>query len=539
MTVRYSPSVYMQTHALYLLILIVNVLVCHSKIVRTNNGPIVGQDRGNYETFFGIPYALVDEENPFGRSLPHPDFTTPFNATDSSVKCPQLVPTESGILQCLRLNIYVPKSTNKNIPVFVYIHGGGFIFGSAGEYDAKHLVQHEIVVVTINYRMGPYGFFCLNTDTVPGNQGLKDQVTALRWIKRNIAAFGGDPDKVTIAGESYGGGSVDLHLYSENEKLFDKAIIQSGGADAEALIVEPNNNAAYTLAKTFDPTVKIQDALSLLAKQDPIEVMKAFRSSGMLLRACEERKQPNKKIEYFFTANSKALHCPLKVSGTHIMIGYTSKETFADFFKLANEAYGRDFFLEKIKNNFRLDEKTTKEAVQSVKSFYLGNKNISKDVMLELIDFTSDFMVNYPAERSVNRFLEQGAMVYKYLFSYIGNSPYKNIEGVGAHHTEELQYLFDWQTAGELRGEDNILMRDRMTKMWANFVKFGNPTLNESDLITVRWQQTSQNTKPYLDIDLQMKMKEKVYQNRMEFWNTFWRKYGKSRMPYPSEPARV
>ncbi|CAH0403213.1 unnamed protein product [Chilo suppressalis] len=585
--------------ALYLLLVTVNELLCQTTIVRTNNGWIVGQDRGDYETFFGIPYALVDEENPFGldfghpkehfsqlraqileyacdsererrpsystllksmkirltksmrtvkqgterstldrlssmlssassynwvvlstkiihyrlftsafevvlaalrespasrfprrprsteripateslsvprltRSLPHPGFATLFYANNPSVKCPQLFPKENDIveIQCLRLNIYVPKTTNKNIPVLVYIHGGGFIIGSAGKYDAKHLVQHDIIVVTINYRLGPYGFFCLNTDSVPGNQGLKDQVSALRWIKRNIAAFGGDPDKVTIGGES----SVELHLYSENEKLFDKAIIQSGGADAEALFEEPNNNAAYTLAKTFDPEVKEQDALKLLSKQHPTEVMEVYRLSRMVLGTCEEREQPNKRVEHFFTANSKALHRPLKVSGTQIMIGYNSKETFAGYVKLPNKGYESDIFLEKIKNNFRLDEKTMKEAVQSVKSFYLGNKNISKDVMLELIDFTSDFMVNYPVERAVSRFLEQGALVYKYLFSYTGNSLYNNIEGAGVSHLEQLQYLFDLEAEKELKGEDNILMRDRMTALWANFVKYG------------------------------------------------------------------
>ncbi|RVE50779.1 hypothetical protein evm_004528 [Chilo suppressalis] len=212
------------------------------------------------------------------------------------------------------------------------------------------------------------------------------------------------------------------------------------------------------------------------------------------------------------------------------MIGYNSKETFAGYVKLPNKGYESDIFLEKIKNNFRLDEKTMKEAVQSVKSFYLGNKNISKDVMLELIDFTSDFMVNYPVERAVSRFLEQGALVYKYLFSYTGNSLYNNIEGAGVSHLEQLQYLFDLEAEKELKGEDNILMRDRMTALWANFVKYGNPTPRESSLLTVQWQPTSQNTRPYLDINLQMEMKENVYEKRIDFWNTFWEKYGKYRM---------
>ncbi|CAG9792923.1 unnamed protein product [Diatraea saccharalis] len=511
----------------------VNVLSVDN-IVVTNNGPVLGQDRGNYNTYFGIPYALVDEKKPFGKSLQHPDFASPFNATDSTVRCPQSVPTPGGILQCLRLNIFVPKTINKQLPVFVWFHGGGFVFGNGGEYDAKHLVRHDIIVVTINYRLGPYGFFCLNTDEVPGNQGLKDQLTALKWVKKNIASFGGDPNKVTIAGESYGGGSVEMHLYSETEKLFDKAIIQSGGVDAEALIVKENRNAAYTLAKVFQPEVKKQDAVNVLAKQDPVEVMKAFGSSGMLLRACLEKRQ--RKGGNFFTKKSIALYSPQKVKDTHIMIGYNSKETFADFMRLPDDGYARDIFLEKIRNNFKLKGKRLEEATRLVKTFYLGNKNISKETMLELVDFTSDFMINYPEERAITRFLNQSAVIYKYLFSYTGNSPYKDVEGVGAYHTEELQFLFDWGTMKELTGDENILMRDRMTTMWANFVKYGIPTPKETNNLPVIWQQVSRNTRSYLDIDRDFKMREDVYKDRIEFWNGFWQIYGKYRKPYRSEP---
>nr|UEP64293.1 teratocyte carboxyl esterase [Cotesia flavipes] len=519
----------------FLLLLSVSVVSVFSvdNVVLTNIGPILGQDRGYYNTYFGIPYALVDENKPFGKSLPHPNFTTPFNATDSTVKCPQSIPTPGGILQCLRLNVFVPKTTKKQTPVFVWIHGGGFVFGSGGEYDAKHLVRHDIIVVTINYRLGPYGFLCLNTDEVPGNQGLKDQVTALKWVKKNIAAFGGDPEKVTIAGESYGGGAVELHLYSEAEKLYDKAVIQSGGADAEALIVKENGNAAYTLAKVFQPDVKKEDALNVLVKQDPIEVMKAFGSSGMLLRACLEKKQ--RKGGNLFTEKSFALYSPEKVKDTHIMIGYNSKETFADFMRLPDDDYAKNIFLEKIKNNFELEGIRLELASQLVKTFYLDHDNISKADMLALEAFASDFMINYPEERAVTRFLNQSAVIYKYVFSYTGNSPYKDVKGVGAYHTEELQFLFDWGTMKELSGDDNILMRDRMTAMWANFVKYGNPTPNQTNILPVVWQRVTSD-KSYLDIDRELKMKKDEYKDRMEFWDLFWSFYGRCRKLYRSEP---
>ncbi|CAG9792922.1 unnamed protein product [Diatraea saccharalis] len=509
----------------YLVFLFLFVNACHGVLVHTAKGPVRGQDAGYYRTFFGVPYALVDKSNPFGVSLPYPDFTTPFAASDSSIKCPQAVFTAEGILQCLRLNIYVPKTSKRNLPVLVWFHGGGFLFGSAGEYDGKYLVKHEIIVVTANYRMGPYGFFCLETEDIPGNQGLRDQVTALRWIKNNIAAFGGNPNDITISGESYGGGAVELHLYSENEKLFNKAIIQSGAADEEAMYLQPDSEAAFNLAKVFNPSVTKDGALDLLAKQDPIELMIAFNATGKLLRVCKEKKFRNGRVENFITTNSSQFFNLKKVSGTPIMIGYNSKETFNDFVIQPDEFYdeNQDFIEKKIRDNYKLSEEELKREANRVKRFYLGNRNISKDVMLELIDFMSDFFINHPEEKAVTRFLNQNTVVYKYLFSYIGNSPYKNVTGVGAYHTEELQYLFEWSEAGVLSGDENLKMRDRMTAMWANFVKHGKPTTCKTDLLPVKWEQALPNNRAYLNIDKEMKMGNHVYKKRMDFWDNFWK----------------
>lgn len=409
-------------------------------------------------------------------TLDYPKFKTPFIANDSSIMCPQVYFNDNGILQCLRLNIYVPhEAITKPRPVLVWFHGGGFAFGSAGEYGAQHLVKKDIIVVTANYRQGPYGFLCLNDASVTGNQGMKDQIEALRWIQRHISDFGGDPTQVTISGESYGGGAVDLHLYSKYETLFDKAIIQSGSIYVtEGIFVDPDHRAAIKLANHLGHNVKTtQEALKVLAKANPIAVNKATRELKMILTLCKEAKF--KGVTNFVTEDPFHMRNTLKVKNTKIMIGYTSQEMLYEFANKPESFYnesGNPFYVQ-LNNTFVFPKHDLEKLSKIVQNFYLGGRPIGPEVQLELSNFLSDFAVNYGVEWSVNRYIEQGAKVYKFLFSYIGASDYQNITGAGAAHTEELKYLFDWVWAKPLTTEEQMMIRDRMTTMWANFVKYG------------------------------------------------------------------
>uniref|UniRef100_T1HUH8 Carboxylic ester hydrolase n=1 Tax=Rhodnius prolixus TaxID=13249 RepID=T1HUH8_RHOPR len=125
-----------------------------------------------------------------------------------------------GSEDCLYLSVYThslkPETLN---PVLVYIHGGVFEFGG-GEFEGRpgNFMDHDVVVVTMNYRLGPLGFLSMEDEILPGNLGLKDQTMALRWVQRNIKNFGGDPKKVTIMGESAGGASIYLHMISPMSK---------------------------------------------------------------------------------------------------------------------------------------------------------------------------------------------------------------------------------------------------------------------------------------------------------------------------------
>ncbi|KAG5274060.1 hypothetical protein AALO_G00158710 [Alosa alosa] len=150
---------------------------------------------------------------------------------------------------CLYVNVYTPAQPAKEakLPVMVWIHGGGFIMGCASNFDGSVLAAYQnVVVVTIQYRLGMLGFFSTGDDNAPGNLGLLDQVAALEWVQKNIHSFGGDPSSVTIFGESAGGVSVSLLVLSPlSTGLFHRAIAESGTADLVGLI----NTDPLTTAK--------------------------------------------------------------------------------------------------------------------------------------------------------------------------------------------------------------------------------------------------------------------------------------------------
>lgn len=161
-----------------------------------------------------------------------------FDATRDSPKCPQPVESAAEISEdCLRLNIYSKNISRSALtPVIVFIHPGGFYEGSgrSDEYGPQYFMRRNIVLVTLNYRLGALGFLSTGTSEAPGNNGLKDQVVALRWVKDHIQTFGGDPNSITIMGYSAGGISVTLHMVSPMSKgLFHKAIVMSGAATGQ------------------------------------------------------------------------------------------------------------------------------------------------------------------------------------------------------------------------------------------------------------------------------------------------------------------
>ncbi|XP_063697794.1 putative inactive carboxylesterase 4 [Culicoides brevitarsis] len=208
-------------------------------VITINDGILRGsKNRGNYYSFIGIRYGRPPYgDRRFRAALPEPAWDGEKRATAYGPQCPQTPILNGGKFtgeeDCLFLNVYLkdfPKA-NESLPVMVYIHGGAFKGGS-GDFlitGPEYLIQENIILVTLNYRLGPLGFLSLDLHEAPGNAGLQDQILALKWIQRNIDGFGGDPDRVTIFGQSAGAVSTDALMLSPAAKgLFQRVISQSG-----------------------------------------------------------------------------------------------------------------------------------------------------------------------------------------------------------------------------------------------------------------------------------------------------------------------
>lgn len=243
-------------------------------IIGTTTGSLrgisVSTTVGPARAFFGVPYA----EPPMGAArFKKPQLKKPwkgvYNATSLPPLCPQrplhfneyymTKETDPMSEDCLFLNVFTPEKPSPTLrPVVVYIHGGFFSYGglSMKLHDASELAAREdLVVIILAYRLTVFGFLNMGVEDAPGNMGLYDQLMALHWIRSNVKAFGGDPDQVTIMGQSAGSFSVGVHLTSPKSKgLFRRAIMQSGSPFTSTLsnTKEQASHRARVLAKTLD-----------------------------------------------------------------------------------------------------------------------------------------------------------------------------------------------------------------------------------------------------------------------------------------------
>nr|WRX05980.1 CCE006i [Helicoverpa armigera] len=504
-------------------------------LVSTKLGSIKGTSGEGFTKFLGIPYAVVDEKNPFGPSVPHPGFKEVFHATTTR-QCPQMrqgIPT--GSIDCLNLDIYVPNTVNsgKPLPVMVWIHGGAWVVGTSTTQatDPVTLLNHDVILVAINYRVGLYGFLCLDIPELPGNQGLKDQTQALRWIKNNIAAFGGDDSNITLFGESAGGMSVNMHLYSLNEKLFDKAIIQSGPALSYWMMVKSNDTILLILAEEFGfRTANVRDALRFISTIDPhLLVLKAFElgitsSAGNdqpLTKPCVEKAFD--EVDHFITEHPMNLKSS-KVHQMPIIIGHTRREFHFQYASRDQEFFDSFDLKPLFEMGFYVKDEM-EDALNTVKHFYFGDEKFSKE---ELIQLGTDLIFGHSTQRMANQLLESGAKnVFRYVYSY-----------ENASHADELTFLFDQGLRFNQASEEEKIvlmqspMRARLTLLWTNFAKYGNPTPKPTELVPFIWTPITKTTQPYLNMDSEFTLSSRPDHSRMAFWDLFYKLYGKYQMWY-------
>lgn len=391
-----------------------------------------------------------------------------------------------GDENCLFLNVYTPNLDGEFLPVMVFIHGGAFLFGSGNSnlYGGDYLVEKDVVVVTINYRVGPLGFLCLNTPEIPGNAGLKDIVQALRWVHQNIKNFGGNSGNITVFGESAGGAAVSLLTASPMSKnLINKGIIQSGCALGHWAIQKKPIENAKLLAKElgcessdigeileFLTTTPVKDIIEAREKLCPLEDdMKNLKNSFVPVVEKEFH-----GVEAFMTEPFINFLTSGRVADIPIMIGSTTLEFAFDF-----PSDDLQIFIPKDLNIERNTQQSL-EITEKIKTLYFKGNPASVENLNEKFHLVADMLINIDTHRYIRYLINvTNKPIYYYKFDYVGalNMPsklFKCLDLNQASHMDELGYLFrnDLQKDVELSPQDEKT-RERMLRLWTNFAKSG------------------------------------------------------------------
>jgi para-nitrobenzyl esterase len=371
---------------------------------------------------------------------------------------------------CLNLNVWTPaKSRDDKLPVYLWFYGGGFAVGASSEprYDGEYLARQGIVVVEPNYRLGVFGFLAhpeLTKESghgASGNYGLLDQVAALRWVRENIAAFGGDPNNVTIGGESAGSASVGGLMASPLSKgLFHKAIGESGAffpspsrsMDAGSLV------EAERAGVQFASSVGAASLADLRAKKADELLTATMKANPFLFGPIVDG--------HFLPAPVPAIYARGEQARVPLLAGWNSSE-LSSAVAMAQDKPTPAVFADTLRQQF-------KDHAQAASQLYPASTQ--EETLQSAADLAGDQFIAYSTWKWIEMQTRTGQVpVYRYQFDRVAPDP-SGANRFGAVHASEIQYAF-----GTLDSKQaNWQPEDRKTSLtmaayWANFIKTGNP----------------------------------------------------------------
>jgi para-nitrobenzyl esterase len=449
-------------------------------LVKTQSGMIEGKEDGGVRTFLGIPYAAP----PVGdlRWKPPalaPKWSAVRPAVEFGAHCMQgkvfgdmNFRDAGGSEDCLTLNVWVPtKTSGAKLPVMVWIYGGGFVAGTTSEarQDGTHLAQQGVIVVSMNYRLGVFGFFVdpelakESGRNAAGNYGLLDQVAALQWVHENIAAFGGDPGNVTIFGESAGSFSVSAQMASPLAKgLFQKAIGESGGAfHSGGLSFEPRSVREAKDVKAVSAKLGVSTLAELRAvpAQKLLDAFAPPQSQGFDFGPDVDGYFLPEPVPAIFAAG-KQNDVPLLAGWNHdegsFEIAFSPQKPTTDSLKAAAQKEFGDKAAEFLK---------------------LYPSDTDAQTLRSAEDFAGDRFIAFSTWEWMETQSKTGKQpIYRFRFD-LGPPADPKGPQLGAYHSAEIEYVFgqlDSKAGIAWRAEDRALSSD-MQKYWANFARSGDP----------------------------------------------------------------
>jgi para-nitrobenzyl esterase len=426
--------------------------------VKTASGVLRGAQRDGMRSFLGVPYARAPVgELRWRAPQPLPAWSGRRDALQFGAECMQGRGRAPAAMSedCLFLNVWVPaKRAARHAPVLVWVHGGAFMVGSAGQptYDGASLARQGIIVVTLNYRLGKFGFLAHpaltgeNTGEPLGNYGLMDVLAALKWVQANIKALGGDPREVTLAGQSAGGAAVyDLMSSPLSAGLFSKAIIESGVFSTPSTSFEKAEAAGAAAALTWDPSARDAAALrKLSAEQVQGDGPALSGNFGPMV----DGKLLTKDVGEAFD-EGQIVQVPLLIGSNNYEAGFFGSAAKGLSQRLAS-------------------------AWPRVTAVYDGYGTKRTD-LVEL-QLTTDMMITAPTRTAARAAAAHGLPSFLYHYSYVRPSQREQVPG--ASHMDEVYALFGHMNLmpGDPKDEpDSLPVVPAMQQRWARFVITGNP----------------------------------------------------------------
>ncbi len=473
-------------------LLIISSLLCcfmlQAQTVQTADGPIVGQISGYVYEFLGVPFAAPPTDSLRWRPpMPPKKWTSPLPTHNYAPKCPQKTFTQwdttytiEGDEDCLYLNIWTPDLT-ADLPVMVFIHGGGHQAGSASDISGGTYIYHgknlsyrgQVVVVTIQYRLGALGFLAHpgleseNTYGISGNYGIMDIIMSLQWVKQNIAAFGGDPNKVTIFGESAGGTLVgNMLLTPQASGLFQRAIIQS--ATPNVMLYNKAITNGISFVDHFITTGSPQDKIAYLRQIHADSISKKQQSP--LVGGVVQGNWLAVVDNHFFYGMPQQIFESGNFNNVPLIIGSNADEMSLSAPHTVTPTMVTNLVNSSVPMIYRplvLAEYPPGNDDAEARKSYVG--------ILTDVQFTS--RTRRTAE-CVS--LNQNDDLWRYFFTFNHTIPL--LQPYGAYHGMELFYVFNnWENttlgSGSLFKAQDDSVQTVMLTYWTQFARTGNPNV--------------------------------------------------------------
>ncbi|MBW2453288.1 MAG: carboxylesterase family protein [Deltaproteobacteria bacterium] len=492
-------------------------------LVETESGPVQGTAIGTARAFLGIPYAAppIDALR-FKSPQPVEPWTEPLDGSEVGPACAQVSLLNGEVVSntvedCLTLNVWTPDASSSDPrPVLVWIHGGGFEGGSGhgdGATTGEHLAPAaDAVVVTVNYRLGPFGFLAhpaLTSEdparSTSGNYGLEDQRFALQWVQANVAAFGGDPNNVTVFGESAGGISLCLHLVSpESAGLLHQAVIQSGPCDIRVTTLNAAEQQGDELASAVDCDTAT-DVPACLRDKSATEILEALPGKAGLMFGEGADWGPNVDgVVLLDTAGN------LLEAGTYqdvpVVLGSTRDEGTL-FVALAGLTDITETEYEDRVMAFAAEHGGDGTAALAR---YPASAYDSPAAALSALLGHSVF--SCPTRRAARALAGHGTPTYLYQFTHA--IPFGVAGDLGAFHSSELGFIFGASQFGSLTPEEQPLY-ETMQGYWSQLAATGDPNGGTAP----SWTAYDEAADNHLELDLTITERAGLLSDECDFWD--------------------